>query len=243
MEQTKRTIFISDLHLEQERPDIIEKFFQLLRDLKPGRDTLYILGDLFETWIGDDYDIPNQQNIIHALHSTTQCGIPVYFMYGNRDFLIGNDFLKQTGCTLLTDETKLTLNGKLILLMHGDTLCTQDIAYMRARKFMRNSLVETIFLYLPLWLRKKIATNLRQKSLQHTSTTAYDIMDVTPEEVVKVMLLHNVTTLIHGHTHRPGINELTLHEQPAMRIVLGAWHKGGHALVLDAAGKCEFIEW
>lgn len=239
MTNLRKTIFISDLHLEENRPDITQRFLQLLSQLDSTVDALYILGDLFETWIGDDYGLLQYNKIINSLKTVTQSGIPVYFLYGNRDFLIGKKFLRETGCQLLPDETKIYLYDQPVLLMHGDTLCTKDVAYIKARKKMRNHFFQTIFLLLPLKLRKKIANKLREKSKQHTSTTASYIMDVTQEEVMKVLHKHEVNCLVHGHTHRPGIHEFRVTQRPAIRIVLGAWHECGNMLVWDQAGNKE----
>lgn len=231
MTSLRKTIFISDLHVDETQPDITRQFLQLLSELNSTVDALYILGDLFETWIGDDYGLMQYHEIISALKAVTQRGIPVFFLYGNRDFLIGKKFLHATGCQLLPDETVIQVYGQSVLLMHGDTLCTQDTAYIKAREKMRNRFLQTCFLLLPLTLRKKIANNLREKSKQHTSTTAYSIMDVTQDEVVRVMQKYKVDYLVHGHTHRPGIS--------GTRIVLGAWHERGNMLVWDSAGYKE----
>jgi UDP-2,3-diacylglucosamine hydrolase len=243
MSQTHKTIFISDLHLEEKRPDITHIFLQLLSNLDSSIDALYILGDLFEAWIGDDHDTLLNREIINSLKSVTQKGVPVYFLYGNRDFLIGNKFLHETGCTLLTDEAKIKLYGTSVLIMHGDTLCTKDQKYIKARKIMRNSFLKKMFLLLPLKLRKKIAAQLRKTSRQHTSTVSAEIMDVTQDEVERIMQKHNVTFLIHGHTHRPGFHQFSLRHSPATRIVLGAWHEKGNMLVWDTSGKKDILEF
>jgi UDP-2,3-diacylglucosamine hydrolase len=239
----QRTIFISDLHLEERRPDITQRFLQLLKECDSSVDALYILGDLFEVWIGDDDDSSFHRNIIQALHTASQKGLAIYFMYGNRDFLIGKKFLSQTGCRLLSDETRIVLYGTPVLLLHGDTLCIRDIAYLKARKKARNRILQCLFLLLPLTLRKKIADKMRVKSMQHTQSTPCDIMDVTQTEVERVMQKHDVNTLIHGHTHRPASHEFTLKHEPAVRIVLGAWHHNGNMLVWEASGKKQWVEF
>ena len=160
MSGLRKTLFVSDLHLDESQPEITTQFLQLLHQLQPSVDALYILGDLFESWIGDDYEVPHYQQIITALKSVTARGTPIYFLYGNRDFLIGKKFLRETGCQLLPDETKIFLYGQPVLLMHGDTLCTKDIAYMKARKKMRNRYLQTLFLLLPLSVRINIATTV-----------------------------------------------------------------------------------
>lgn len=243
MSQIHKTIFISDLHLEENRPEISHILLRLLNNFDSSIDALYILGDLFEAWIGDDHDTPLHREIINALKSVTQKGVPVYFLYGNRDFLIGKKFLQETGCTLLSDEAKIQLYDTSVLIMHGDTLCTKDQDYIKARKKIRNGFLKKLFLLLPLKFRKKIANQLRQTSQRHTSSVSAEIMDVTQDEVERVMQKHDVTFLIHGHTHRPGIHQFSLRHLPATRIVLGAWHEQGNMLVWDASGKKDIINF
>ncbi len=239
----QKTIFISDLHLDESHPEITRGFQHLLGQCDNSVDALYILGDLFEVWIGDDNDSDFQHTIISALKSATDKGLKIYFMFGNRDFLIGKRFLNATGCELLSDETKINLYGQQVLLMHGDTLCTRDVAYLKARKFAHNTLVQKIFLALPLSLRKYIARRLREQSMRHTTAAASDIMDVTQSEVERVMTSHNAGCLIHGHTHQPAFHEFNLNHSPALRIVLGAWHERGNMLVWDQNGHKEWLEF
>jgi len=239
----QRTIFISDLHLDETRPDIAQRFSELLKNGDSSVDALYILGDLFEVWIGDDDDTPFYRQIIQALKSATEKGLTIYFMHGNRDFLIGQKFLHATGCQLLSDEEKILLYNTPVLLMHGDTLCTLDIAYLKARKKTRNHFLQTLFLLLPITIRKKIANKIRVKSMQHTQLASADIMDVTQAEVARVMQKHDVHYLIHGHTHRPMFHDFSLNHTKAQRIVLGAWHNKGNMLVWEATGKKELIEF
>lgn len=243
MRQDKRTIFISDLHLDETRPDITQRFFSLLKNCDTSVDALYILGDLFEVWIGDDDDTSFHRDIIAALKLATQKGLAIYFMHGNRDFLIGKKFLYKTGCHLLSDEEKIVLYHTPLLLMHGDTLCTRDIAYLKARKKTRNRILQTLFLLLPIHVRKKMANKIREKSLYHTQSTAAEIMDVTPSEVERTMQKHAVSYLIHGHTHRPMFHEFLLSHTQAERIVLGAWHHQGNMLIWYASGKKEWVEF
>ncbi len=237
-----KTFFIADLHLEEKRPEITQQFLQFLKRCLFSADALYILGDLFEVWIGDDDDSPLHREVIAALQAVTQQGLPVYFLHGNRDFLIGKKFLKETGCQLLMDETKIMLYNTPVLLMHGDTLCTQDVVYLQARKKGRNRFYQTLFLSLPLFLRKKIADKMRNKSKQHTEVTAGHIMDVTQDAVKQVMHKHNVHFLIHGHTHRPAIHQFSVQHKAYTRIVLGAWHERGHALLWDKMGEKKLAE-
>lgn len=237
----QKTVFISDLHLDENQPQITTQFLKLLQQTDQSIDAIYILGDLFEAWIGDDDVTSLHQQIMQALHSTTE-RIPIYILHGNRDFLLGKKFFADTGCQFITDETKINLYGTDVLLMHGDTLCTRDLAYLKARKILRNTFVQKIFLLLPLSLRRKIATHMRAKSMAHTSKMSVDIMDVTHAEVVQVMQKHKVNYLIHGHTHRPAFHNLAVNNKPATRIVLGAWHERSNMLVWDELGNKEWIE-
>ncbi len=237
-----RTLFISDLHLDENHPNITAQFFQLLQDCDNSVDALYILGDLFEVWIGDDDNNPFHQQVIAALRAATRKGLPIYFMHGNRDFLIGKKFLQATGCQCLPEETKILLYGTPVLLMHGDTLCTRDIAYLRWRKIARNPLLQKILFSLwPLSLRKKLADKMRARSMQHTKNTNLAQMDVTQEAVIQVMQKYQVDILIHGHTHRPGFFSLLLENKNATRIVLGAWHEGGNMLRWDDRGERKLL--
>lgn len=237
MTNTRKTLLISDLHLQENEPDIARKFCDLLQSCDTSVDALYILGDLFETWVGDDDNTPFHRNIIESLHSATQKGLRIYFMYGNRDFLIGKRFLRETGCQLLADEEKISLYGTPVLLMHGDTLCTRDIAYLKARKLGRSWIFKFIFSRLPMSYRKNIAKKMREKSAKHTKAMTMEIMDVTQEAVLQRMHEHGVTHLIHGHTHRPDTHHFMLDGQPAARIVLGAWHHQGYVLEWHESGK------
>ncbi|OGT38445.1 MAG: UDP-2,3-diacylglucosamine diphosphatase [Gammaproteobacteria bacterium RIFCSPHIGHO2_12_FULL_37_14] len=238
MHPQRKTLFLSDLHLEEIHPDISQQFIQLMKNCDSSIDAIYILGDLFEAWIGDDDNTPFHQTIIDSLTFVTKKGIPVYFMRGNRDFLIGKKFLRATGCQLLSNEKEILLYGERILLMHGDTLCTKDIAYLKWRKKARNPILHTLFfLILPLSIRRRFANKMRLKSAQYTQSASSNIMDVSPEEVIRVMQKYKVQILIHGHTHRPHIHHLIVNELPATRVVLAAWHHRGSVLVYDDSGK------
>jgi UDP-2,3-diacylglucosamine hydrolase len=228
------TLFISDLHLEESRPEITELFLHFLREQASKADALYILGDFFEVWIGDDHDAPLHQRIIAVLRNLTDSGIPVYLMQGNRDFLLGEQFAKASGCRLLTEPCLIDLYGTRTLLMHGDTLCTEDIRYLKFRSFVRNPFFQKLFLSLPLRWRKKIAQYLRKASEQHTGQAAKNILDTTPAEVERVMEHHQATLLIHGHTHRPSIEFFSNNKK---RIVLSDWDKTGHVLICSPDGE------
>ncbi|WP_148339126.1 UDP-2,3-diacylglucosamine diphosphatase [Aquicella siphonis] len=239
----RKTIFISDLHLDETHPEAAEKFIQMTRDLGSDTDAVYILGDLFEVWIGDDENTLFQQQIKQALKSLVHKGVPVYFMHGNRDFLVGGRFLDETGCRLLPDETRIKVYQTDALIMHGDTLCTKDIDYLKARKVMRNLFLQKIFLLLPLVIRKKIAAAMRAKSRQHTASASSEVMDVTPDAVTEIFRKHKVSCLVHGHTHRPDIHVLEFERARVFRIVLGAWHERGNMLVWDAAGNRQLVDF
>jgi UDP-2,3-diacylglucosamine hydrolase len=226
-------LLISDLHLEQERPDISRAFLHFLHSRAPQAEALYILGDFFEVWVGDDAITPFQRTIAQALRELSDSGTKIYLMHGNRDFMIGKAFCREAGCTLLTDPSLVELAGEQVLLMHGDSLCTQDQAYMRMRRWLRNPLSLFILRNLPLTTRHKLARKLRNESRAQTRMKASDIVDVTLAEVPRIMAAHGVHTLIHGHTHRPATHQLQVNGSPARRIVLGDWDQQGWALQID----------
>ncbi|PAW37368.1 UDP-2,3-diacylglucosamine diphosphatase [Pantoea vagans] len=228
-----RTLFIADLHLCQEEPAITAGFLHFLQREAPHCDALYILGDLFEAWIGDDDPNPLHQQIARALRALP---VPVYFIHGNRDFLIGRRFARASGMTLLPEEQVLTLYGHRLLIMHGDTLCTDDAGYLRFRTKVHNPWIQRLFLTLPLWIRKRIAARMRADSKQANQHKSQTIMDVNQDAVAAAMLRQQVPLLIHGHTHRPAIHTLSLKGETAQRAVLGAWHSRGSMIQLDASG-------
>ena len=229
-------LLISDLHLQEERPDITRAFLDFLGGRARSAEALYILGDFFEAWIGDDAMTPYQRSICEALRSLADTGVAIFLMHGNRDFLLGKAFCKAAGCTLLADPTRLNFNGQPVLLMHGDSLCTRDEGYMRLRRILRNPLTLFILRHLPLRSRQRLARKLRSESKAQTRMKANDIVDVTPDEVPRIMRQHQVDTLIHGHTHRPAIHKLDVDGQAARRIVLGDWDQQGWALQVDDQG-------
>lgn len=219
------TRFISDLHLEESRPDITAAFLAFLKDKAIGIDALYILGDFFEAWIGDDEHTLLQETVAAALSEVKTSGTAIYFMHGNRDFLIGEDYCSRAGTTLLEDPSVVELYGTSYLLMHGDSLCTADVEYQKFRANMRNPQWQQMMLQRPLEDRKKMARQLREISMAKNQGKEESIMDVTPEEVVRELEAHGVHNMIHGHTHRPAIHSLTVNASPAKRIVLGDWHE------------------
>jgi UDP-2,3-diacylglucosamine hydrolase len=229
-------LLISDLHLEEERPDITRAFLRFLDTRAPQAEALYILGDFFEVWVGDDGMTPYQHEIAGALKALSQRGTRIYLMHGNRDFMIGKAFSREAGCTLLADPHIAQLGGERVLLMHGDSLCTRDEGYMRLRRWLRNPISLFILHNLSLAKRQRLAQKLRSSSKQETRMKASDIVDVTPDEVVRIMQRHKVRTLIHGHTHRPATHSFQVDDQAARRIVLGDWDRQGWALQIDDSG-------
>lgn len=229
-------LLISDLHLEEGRPDITRAFHGLLAGRARTAESLYILGDFFEAWIGDDAMSPFQRSICQALRALSDSGTKVFLMHGNRDFMIGKAFCKAAGCTLLKDPSVVNFNGEPVLLMHGDSLCTRDEAYMRMRRYLRNPMTLWVLRHLPLSTRHKLARKLRSESRAQTRMKANDIVDVTPDEVVRVMAESGVQTLIHGHTHRPAVHDVQLDGTTAQRIVLGDWDREGWLLRIDEQG-------
>ena len=229
-------LLISDLHLEEQRPDITRAFLHFLQSRARQAEALYILGDFFEVWVGDDGMSPFQHDIARALRELSDAGTRIFLMHGNRDFLIGKDFCRLAGCTLLKDPSIVQLNGEPVLLMHGDSLCTLDTGYMKLRHLLRNPLSLFILRNLPLATRHKLARKLRNESRAQTRMKAREIIDVTPDEVPRIMAEHGVRTLIHGHTHRPAVHQLLVNRQPARRIVLGDWDTHGWALQVDENG-------
>ncbi|WNC11325.1 UDP-2,3-diacylglucosamine diphosphatase [Pseudomonas coleopterorum] len=229
-------LLISDLHLQEERPDITRAFLDFLGGRARSAEALYILGDFFEAWIGDDAMTPFQSSICAALRALSDGGTKIFLMHGNRDFLIGSTFCKKAGCTLLADPSVVRVNGEPVLLMHGDSLCTLDEGYMRLRRVLRNPLTLFVLRNLPLSTRHKLARKLRSESRAQTRMKASDIVDVTPEEVPRVMRQHGVSTLIHGHTHRPAVHAVQIGDLPGRRIVLGDWDAQGWVLQVDEHG-------
>lgn len=219
----RRTLFISDLHLDETRRHVTQAFVNFLDQQATRSDGLYILGDLFEAWIGDDDHSVLGQEVIAALATLASAGVPTYFMHGNRDFLIGEAFCRQAGCELLPDPSVVDFYGQRTLLMHGDSLCTGDTEYMAFRAKIRDPAMQQQLLSKPLSKRRQIAAELRAGSASANSNKAEDIMDVAADEVVRQMQRHGAARLIHGHTHRPATHTLALADGYGQRIVLGDW--------------------
>lgn len=230
------TYFIADLHLSADRPDITLCLEQFLTKQAPNADALYVLGDLFEVWIGDDDINEFTSRVTTAFKRLSDTGIPIYFIHGNRDFLIRERFAKNAGMTLLPEEKVIDLYGEPTLIMHGDQLCTLDVAYQKFRKKARGWWWPRLILMLPLSTRRNIAAKGRKKSQENQQQLSQDIMDVTPSEVITRLESHRVTRLIHGHTHRPAVHHITLGTEQAERIVLGDWYTQGSVLTVTPEG-------
>lgn len=230
MPAAAETLFISDLHLSPQRPALTQLFLDFLEQRASAADRIFILGDLFDAWIGDDDDpLPEVRTALRRLtEQQTQCSI----MPGNRDFLLGRRFARSTGCKLVRDPSLTWLGGEPTLLTHGDLLCTDDLAYQRFRRRVRNPIVQRLFLWSPLSKRRQIAAEYRQRSSEAMATKADEIMDVNEDAVSSQMRRFGVRRLIHGHTHRPQNHGLILDNQPALRQVLADWTDDhGEALV------------
>lgn len=227
------TLFIADLHLSADRPDITKCFTDFLEHQAPAADALYILGDLFEYWLGDDDVSVFNTTVANAIRKVSDSGTPVFYIHGNRDFLIGKSFAKRAGMTLLPEQHVVDLYGTPTLIMHGDELCTRDVVYQKFRKKARGWWWPRLMLSLPLFVRRKIAEDGRRKSKIKQQGLTQEIMDVTPEEVDLAFERHGVSRMIHGHTHRPAVHEQQLGGRTVKRIVLGDWYEQGSVLVVD----------
>ena len=230
------TLFISDLHLDAGEPRTIRRFLEFIDAEALAAQALYILGDLFEAWIGDDDDDAHLRPIVAALARVTGAGVPCAVMHGNRDFLLGARFCAATGCRLLGDYERIDLYGEPVLLTHGDLLCTDDTRYMALRGQLRDPQWQREFLAKPLAERRKIAAGLRELSAVEIAAKSYDIMDVNQQTVAQTMRDFEVSLLLHGHTHRPAVHRFVLDGKPATRLVLGAWHDAATIVRWSASG-------
>lgn len=215
------SLFISDLHLRPEQPEQIQQAVNFLNQHTQGVEKLYILGDLFNTWLGDDIVADEFQPLINALSNLKQSGVKTYLMVGNRDFMLGSEFTERCGCTVLNDPTVITLDGVKLLLMHGDSLCTDDKSYQRYRRWTQNRFLQWCFLSLPASRRQAISDKIKQKSREQKQHKSAMIMDVNQQAVETSMRQFKVHYLLHGHTHRPAIHQLA--NGSKHRIVLGDW--------------------
>jgi UDP-2,3-diacylglucosamine hydrolase len=229
----RETLFISDLHLRHSRPGIIRQFMEFLSTRADGVEGLYILGDLFDAWVGDDDNSSPWKKIKFQLRELTRSGTPIFFQHGNRDFLVGERFLNETGLTLLEDYSVIDLYGTKALLMHGDLLCTDDLPYLEFRNKTRTAEWRDQVLSKPLVFRLAYARWYRVRSFLHKRQKSEAIMDVNQKTVEMVMREHQVDLLIHGHTHRPAEHEVKLDSKTARRLVLPQWENGGSVLVFN----------
>ncbi|MFM2483758.1 UDP-2,3-diacylglucosamine diphosphatase [Celerinatantimonas yamalensis] len=221
--------FIADLHLSDERPDMVRAFLRFVQEQAYQADALYILGDLFEVWVGDDLRTTTSQTVAQALKKLTQSGVPCYFICGNRDFLVGKRYCKQCGMTMLPDETIINLYGRQTMLLHGDIMCTLDESYQKFRRMVHRRWVQWLFLHLPKRARANIANRMRANSKRYNQSKSDNIMDVTPEQVTTRFKHYQLDWMIHGHTHRPAIHH-PFNDNSQQRIVLGDWYE--HSSVL-----------
>ena len=230
------TFFISDLHLSQERPNINELFLTFLQQQAPQAEALYILGDLFEVWLGDDMILPAYQPALEQIAAVVKDGTPVYVMHGNRDFFVGEQFEKLTGATLIHEPHVIDLYGTRTLLLHGDTLCTDDVEYQKFRAMVRNPQWQAEILGKSPQERLELAKKFREMSKTETAKKDNDIMDVNQNAVAQAMNDNQVLQLIHGHTHRPATHEFDLGDKTATRIVLTDWYEKGGYLAVNESG-------
>jgi len=230
------TLLISDLHLDAELPDISTQLLKFLKAEAVDADALYILGDLFESWVGDDDPNPHYAKVKIALRSLVSKRVPVYFMHGNRDFAIGDLFAQETGVKLLPDPYVADLYGENVLLSHGDVYCTDDVQYQTIRKKTRDPAWLDMMLKKPLRERLAFAAQARAASAAHGGAINEKIADVNQGAIERALREANVDTILHGHTHRPGIHRFTLDGEPAVRIVLGDWFEQGSVVRWDKNG-------
>lgn len=224
------TLFISDLHLDDRRPDTTALLQEFLADEAIDADALYILGDLFEFWLGDDVPSKSSVEVAKAMSRLAASGVPCYFMHGNRDFLLREVYAKLAGMKLLPEEYVIDLYGERVLLMHGDSLCTDDLAYQQLRKLVRNPVWQEETLSKTPQERLQMALQLRDASAEHKGNEAMSIMDVNQAAVDSAFERHDVLRMIHGHTHRPATHDLMVNDRRAQRIVLGDWYTQGSVL-------------
>lgn len=230
------TLFVSDLHIEADRPDIANQFLQFLETEALNADALYILGDLFEFWVGDDDPNEHYAWIKQGLRKLTKKNIPVFFMHGNRDFMIGQDFADETGITILTDPYIVEVHGENVLLSHGDIYCTDDIQYQAVRKMTRDPKWQATMLTRSLEERISFSEQARADSKAHGDNIDQAITDVNQAAIKSALRQANVTLMLHGHTHRPAVHEIEVDGKQARRIVLGDWYQHGSVVRWDRNG-------
>ncbi len=230
------TLFISDLHLESSRPAMGNQFLSFLAGEARQAEALYILGDLFEVWLGDDDPNPYYAEMKSALRELTDTGVPVFFMHGNRDFTIGAEFAAETGISIIDDPTVIDLYGERVLLCHGDALCTDDVQYQQVRAMTRDPEWQAMMLAKTIEERIAFAVQARKESAERGESLNDEIMDVNQEAVVSTLERHDVETMLHGHTHRPAVHSVKLGDRDATRIVLGDWYEQGSVVRWDENG-------
>ena len=228
--------FASDLHLDPSTPEIAARFLRFLAGPVQGARSLYLLGDLFEAWIGDDDPEPAHREVIGRLAGLAAAGTLVYVMRGNRDFMLGDRFCEHAGAILLDDPAILAVGGERIAISHGDGLCIDDRAYQRLRVLVRDPALREGFARLPIEARRRLAAEARAGSREHLANAAGYITDVNPVAVESVFRGAGVNLMIHGHTHRPGVHRISLDGTERTRVVLGAWHDDANVIRWDDAG-------
>jgi UDP-2,3-diacylglucosamine hydrolase len=229
------TLFISDLHLDASRPHITRLFVDFVRTDASRANALYILGDLFEAWIGDDTEDDTAAQVADALAGLHAQGVPCFYVHGNRDFLLGDAYARRARMTLLPDASVIEIEGERVLLMHGDALCTDDAAYQAFRSQSRSPAWQRAFLHRPIAERQAFAAQARAESQRYTRSVDDAITDVNADAVVQALRTHDVLRLIHGHTHRPAVHGLVDGERSCERIVLGDWYEQGSVLRAEAS--------
>ena len=230
------TLFISDLHLDDSRPQATEAFLQFLESEARGADALFILGDLFEYWLGDDAPTRTGLSVAEGLRRLTGRGVACRVLHGNRDFLLGPDFARRCGMELLPEQVAVDLYGRPTLLLHGDTLCTDDTGYQEIRRIVRDPAWQAEFLARSPAERVRFALEAREMSAEYKKGVAPDIMDVNADAVEQAFLEHGLRHMIHGHTHRPAIHAHEVSGNAAERIVLGDWYEQGSVLRVSPDG-------
>jgi UDP-2,3-diacylglucosamine hydrolase len=229
-------LFISDLHLEADRPDIADQFLRFLETEALNAEALYILGDLFESWVGDDDPNEHYQWIKQGLKKLSRKEVSIYFMHGNRDFMIGTDFADEAGVQILADPFVAEFYGQKVMLSHGDAYCTGDVGYQAVRTMTRNPQWQAMMLSKSLQERLAFAEQARDASIVHGGTINTEISDVNHTAITNALRDSGVSIMLHGHTHRPAVHELLVDDQPATRIVLGDWHEHGSVVRWDEGG-------
>ena len=235
----KQSYFIADLHLTENRPDITAAFFDFLDNkiINDDVDALYILGDFFEVWVGDDYQTDLSKSVAARLGLVSESGTEVFFIHGNRDFIMREGYAKSASMTLLPEQVVIDLYGTPTVILHGDEMCTQDVEYQKFRKKSRGWWWPKLMLAMPLWYRKKIARNAREKSKQSQAGKALEILDVTEDAVLAMFKKHQVANMIHGHTHRPNVHHYRVNNKTLTRTVLGDWYEQGSYLRVTPANQ------